>query len=171
MKTTIIQEEVSHKIYFIRNQKVMLDKDLAALYQVETRRLNEQVKRNSSRFPEDFMFQLTEAEYQDLMSQNAISSWGGTRKLPYAFSEHGILMLSSVLNSEKAVQTNIQIMRLFAKTRKALADNAEIRHELEKIKQQLDQHGENIGLVFQYLDQLLQPKTEIPARKKIGYKK
>lgn len=97
------EELISNKIYFIRNQKVMLDVDLSELYSIETRRLNEQVKRNLSRFPDDFMFQLTENEFQHLKSQFATSSWGGTRKLPYAFTEHGVLMLSSVLKSDKAI--------------------------------------------------------------------
>ena len=90
----------------------MLDNDLADLYQVETRRLNEQVKRNIDSFPEDFMFQLNEKEWENLKSQNATSSWGGRRKKPYAFTEHGVLMLSSVLNSDRAIQVNIQIMRI-----------------------------------------------------------
>ena len=99
----ISEESISDKIYFIRNQKVMLDKDLATLYGIENKRLNEQVKRNLTRFPQDFMFQLTELEFQNLKSQIATSSWGGTRKIPFAFTEHGVLMLSSVLNSDKAI--------------------------------------------------------------------
>ncbi len=106
-------EVITSKIYLIRGEKVMLDSDLAELYGVETRRLNEQVRRNISRFPEDFMFQLTEAEFENLKSQFATSSWGGRRKLPNVFTEHGVLMLSSVLNSEKAIKVNIQIMRIF----------------------------------------------------------
>jgi hypothetical protein len=100
----IPDETVINKIYLIRNEKVMLDSDLALLYGIETRRLNEQVKRNIERFPEDFMFQLTETEFENLKSQFATSSWGGRRKLPYAFTEHGVLMLSSVLNSDLAIQ-------------------------------------------------------------------
>jgi hypothetical protein len=114
-QSLLSQETISNKIYFIRNQKVMLDFDLASLYEVETRRLNEQVKRNISRFPSDFMFQLTEIELENLMSQIATSSWGGIRKLPYAFTEHGVLMLSSVLKSDKAIQT---IFKLCAFSRK-----------------------------------------------------
>jgi ORF6N domain len=101
---TLSDEVVISKIYLNREHKVMLDDDLAELYQVETRRLNEQVKRNVDRFPEDFMFQLNEKEWENLKSQNATSSWGGRRKLPYAFTEHGVLMLSSVLNSDRAIQ-------------------------------------------------------------------
>jgi len=104
----------------------MLDIDLAELYHVETRRLNEQVKRNLNRFPKDFMFQLTEKEWANLMSQNAISSWGGRRKMPFAFTEHGVLMLSSILNSERAIQVNIQIMRIYTKLRGMLKDHKDI---------------------------------------------
>lgn len=103
----IPQEVIINKIYSIRGQKVMLDSDLAELYGVETKRLNEQVKRNNSRFPDDFMFQLTIQEWENLKSQIATSSWGGRRKLPYAFTEHGVLMLSSVLNSDRAIAVNI----------------------------------------------------------------
>ena len=111
---TLADEVIISKIYLIREHKVMLDDDLAELYQVQTRRLNEQVKRNIDRFPDDFMFQLDEKEWENLKSQNATSSWGGRRKKPYAFTEHGVLMLSSVLNSDRAIQVNIQIMRIYA---------------------------------------------------------
>jgi len=145
----IPDDVVINKIYFIRNQKVMLDRDLAELYSVETKRLNEQVKRNLSRFPEDFMFQLSEIEFQNLKSQFATSSWGGIRKLPYVFTEHGVLMLSSVLNSEKAIQTNIQIMRIFTKIRQMLAETTELRLDVETIKKKIENQGKNIELVFQ----------------------
>lgn len=135
LENSILSEEtISNKIYFIRNQKVMLDRDLAALYNVENRRLNERVKRNLNRFPEDFMFQLTMSEFENLKSQIATSSWGGTRKLPFAFTEHGVLMLSSVLNSDKAIQTNIQIMRIFAKVRQMLLDTTEIRLDIVQMQ-------------------------------------
>ena len=103
------------KIYMIRDQKVMLDKDLAELYEVETKKLNEQVRRNIGRFPSDFMFVLNEHEFEDLKSQNATSSWGGRKKLPNAFTEHGVLMLSGVLNSKQAIQVNIQIIRIYTR--------------------------------------------------------
>lgn len=108
------------KIYLIRNQKVMLDRDLAGLYDVTTGNLNKAVKRNSLRFPEDFMFQLTEKEFKDLIFQNGTSSWGGTRKLPYAFTEQGVAMLSSVLKSERAILVNIHIIRVFTRMRELL---------------------------------------------------
>lgn len=167
----IPDDVVINKIYFIRNQKVMLDRDLAELYSVETKRLNEQVKRNLSRFPEDFMFQLSEIEFQNLKSQFATSSWGGIRKLPYVFTEHGVLMLSSVLNSEKAIQTNIQIIRIFTKIRQMLVDTTELNLDVEKIKKKIDNQGKNIELVFQYLDELLEKKDTKKEREKIVYKK
>ena len=167
----IPDDVVINKIYFIRNQKVMLDRDLAELYSVETKRLNEQVKRNLSRFPEDFMFQLSEIEFQNLKSQFATSSWGGIRKLPYVFTEHGVLMLSSVLNSEKAIQTNIQIIRIFTKIRQMLVDTTELSLDVEKIKKKIDNQSKNIELVFQYLDELLEKKDTKKEREKIGYKK
>ena len=164
------EETISNTIYYIRNQKVMLDRDLAALYGIENKRLNEQVKRNITRFPEDFMFQLTENEFQNLKSQIATSSWGGTRKLPFAFTEHGVLMLSSVLNSEKAIQTNIQIMRIFTKVRQMLLDTTEMKLDIVQIQKKLENQGKNFELVFSYLDELTEKKEEKP-RTKIGYKK
>lgn len=104
---------IQNKIFEIRGQRVMLDFDLAEMYEVETRVLNQAVKRNISRFPADFMFQLSNKEFDNLMSQIVISSWGGTRKLPYAFTEHGVTMLASVLRSERAIEINIQIVRVF----------------------------------------------------------
>ena len=165
------EETISNKIYFIRNQKVMFDSDLALLYGIETKRLNEQVKRNLSRFPADFMFKLTENEFQNLKSQVATSSWGGTRKLPYAFTEHGVLMLSSVLKSDKAIQTNIQIMRIFTKVRQMLLDTTEMKIDIQQIQKKLENHDKNIELVFSYLDELNEKKENEQPRTKIGYKK
>ena len=108
----------------------MLDTDLALLYDVETKRINEQVKRNSNRFPEDFMFQLSEEEWNILKSQNATSSWGGRRTLPYVFTEHGVLMLSSILKSDRAIEVNIQIMRIFTKMREMITDNLNLTLKL-----------------------------------------
>ena len=157
-------ELIASKIYLIRSIKVMLDRDLAELYGVETKRLKEQVRRNIERFPADFMFELTKEEIKNLRSQFATSSWGGARYLPMAFSEHGVLMLSSVLKSERAVQVNIQIMRTFTKLREALLDNKDLRKELEKLKQLTE---ERFRIVFETLDQLL--TIESKPKKKIGY--
>lgn len=170
-QSLLSEETISNKIYYIRNQKVMLDSDLALLYDVETKRLNEQVKRNLSRFPKDFMFQLTENEFENLKSQFATSSWGGSRKLPFVFTEHGVMMLSSVLKSDKAIQTNIQIMRIFTKVREMLLDTTEIKVDILQIQKKLENHDKNIELVFSYLDELTEKKEDGNERVKIGYKK
>ncbi|MCC9017797.1 MULTISPECIES: ORF6N domain-containing protein [Flavobacterium] len=170
-QSLLSEETISNKIYYIRNQKVMLDSDLALLYDVETKRLNEQVKRNLSRFPKDFMFQLTENEFENLKSQIATSSWGGSRKLPFVFTEHGVMMLSSVLKSDKAIQTNIQIMRIFTKVREMLLDTAEIKVDILQIQKKLENQDKNIELVFSYLDELTEKKEDGNERVKISYKK
>jgi len=152
----------------------MLDNDLAELYEVETRRLNEQVQRNIDRFPEDFMFQLTEEEFANLKSQIATSSWGGRRKLPNAFTEHGVLMLSGVLNSYRAIKVNIQIMRIYTKIRHMLLTHKDILLRLEKIEQKLSGHDNKIMLIFEYLKQFEQVKREeleFKERKRIGFKR
>jgi hypothetical protein len=166
--TSISDDIVVNKIYEIRNQKVMLDSDLAELYGVETKRLNEQIRRNLDRFPEDFMFQLTDGEWQNLKSQIATSSWGGRRKLPFVFTEHGVLMLSSVLNSPQAVQVNIQIVRIFTRLRNLLNEHTELKLEIADIKKHLQNHDKNIELVFSYLDKLIDKQNE--PRKRIGFK-
>jgi hypothetical protein len=165
----VADEMIVTKIYLLRGQKVMLDEDLAELYQVPTGRLNEQVKRNIARFPADFMFQLTKEEFENLKSQNATSSWGGRRKLPSAFTEHGVLMLSSVLNSERAVGVNIQIMRIYTKMREMLMTNQEILLKLEQLERQTSQHSEDIQMIFTALKELLNPPQE--PRPRIGFRR
>lgn len=167
-------EVVMNKIYVIRNQKVMLDKDLAALYQVETKQLKRQVKRNPERFPDDCMFELTKEEYENLRSQFGTSSRGGERYLPMVFTEQGVSMLSSVLSSKIAIAVNIQIMRIFTRIRQMLTDNTELRLDIEKIKKKLDNQDKNMEIVFRYLDELLEKKESrqgmTKPRTKIGYK-
>jgi len=148
------EKTITDKIYIIRNQKVMLDRDLAALYGVETRVLNQAVKRNIGRFPEDFMFEVSKVEFDNLISQIVTSSWGGTRKIPFAFTEHGVMMLSSVLKRDKAIQTNIQIMRTFTKVKQMLLDTSEIKINIVQIQKKLENHDKNIELVFSYLEKL-----------------
>lgn len=169
----ISEENISNKIYFIRNQKVMLDRDLALLYGIETKRLKEQVKRNISRFPEDFMFELTKEEFANWRSQIAASNSDkmGLRYAPMDFTEHGVLMLSSVLNSDKAIQTNIQIMRIFTKVRQMLLDTTNLKIDILQIQRKLENHDKNIELVFSYLDELTEQKDIKKPRTKIGYKK
>jgi hypothetical protein len=167
----IPDEIITNKIYLIRNQKVMLDSHLAELYQVETKRLKEQVKRNLNRFPEDFMFELTKNEFENLRSQFATSSWGGSRYLPLVFTEQGVAMLSSVLNSDRAIAVNIKIIRIFTKMRALLTDNLSLRLEIEEIKKKVTNQSKNIELVFSYLDELIDKKENNTERTKIGYKK
>jgi len=165
-------ELVINKIYLVRRQKVMLDKDLAELYGVTTGNLNLAVKRNIRRFPDDFIFQLTKEEYETLILQNAISkkpARGGTRKLPYAFTEQGVSMLSGVLNSEIAIQVHIQIIRVFAKMREVLLTHKDILLQLEKIEKKLIGHDRDIALIFQYLKKLLNPPQQ--SRPKIGFRR
>lgn len=166
----IPDEVVMSKIYIIREQKVMLDADLAELYGVETKRLNEQVKRNIDRFPEDFMFQLEEEEFADLKSQNATSSWGGRRKFPSAFTEHGVLMLSSVLNSKQAIKVNIQIMRIYTRIREMLLAHKDVFIRVEQFEKQMMKQDEKIELLFTYLSKFIEkedkPRTPIGFRTK-----
>jgi phage regulator Rha-like protein len=160
----IPQQLIENRILIIRGRKVMLDRDLAMLYGVETFNLNKAVKRNIDRFPEDFMFQLNNEEFKNLIFHFGISSWGGTRKLPYAFTENGVAMLSSVLNSKRAIQVNIQIMRTFTKIREMLATHKELRLKIEKMEKKYDSQ---FKVVFDAIKQLMEPPQK--ARKKIGF--
>jgi hypothetical protein len=171
-KLIVPDEIVIDKIYYIRNQKVMLDGDFAALYEVETKQLKRQVRRNLERFPEDFMFELTPEEYHYSRSQNGTLKQGGNIKYaPMAFTEQGVAMLSSVLNSARAIQVNIQIIRVFTHIRQVLADNTEIRLEVEKIKNKLENQDKNMEIIFKYLDELLDKQEHPnPPRKRIGFK-
>lgn len=171
----VADEVIISKIYFIRGQKVMLDRDLAELYDVTTGNLNKAVKRNLKRFPDDFMFQLTEAAFKNLIFHFGISSWGGTRKMPYAFTEQGVAMLSSVLNSDRAIEVNIRIIRIFTKLREMLLTHKDILLKLEKIEKELVQQGsrttkneEDIEMIFTALKKLLNPPN--PPREPIGFK-
>ena len=163
-------DSISSKIYLIRDQKVMLDKDLSELYAVENKQLKRQVRRNIERFPQDFMFELNQLEFDNLRSQNGTSSWGGTRYMPMAFTEQGVAMLSSILNSPTAIKVNIQIIRVFTKIRAMLTDTLSMKLEIEEIKKKLSNHTKNIELVFNYLDELIDKKDNSEPRKKIGYK-
>ena len=161
---------VTSKIYIVRNKKIMLDRDLAELYEVETRVLNQAVNRNIERFPEEFMFQLTPEEFEILKSQIVTSSWGGTRKMPFAFTEYGVAMLSSVLRSKRAIQVNIQIMIVFSKIREMLLDSLSMKLDIEEIKRRLDNQDKNLELVFSYLDELIEKRENTVSRKPIGFK-
>lgn len=165
----IPDEVITDKIYLIRSQKVMLDRDLAKLYQVETRVLKQAVRRNIERFPKDFMFELTRNEFENWRSQFVISSWGGSRYMPMVFTEQGVAMLSSVLKSERAIAVNIKIIRIFTKIRNLLSDHLNLQLEVEEIKKKIANNTKNIELVFSYLDELVDKKQK--PRTKIGYKK
>jgi phage regulator Rha-like protein len=171
----IPDEVIMNKIFLIRGKKVMLDRDLAILYDIETKRLKEQVRRNIERFPNDFMFDLSYQEVTILRSQFATSSWGGVRYSPMAFSEHGVLMLASVLNSKKAIQINIQIVRVFTKMREMLTSQKDIVNRLDNTESKLAEHDDQILLIFEYLKQMEKAKEEEPdkePRKVVeGYRK
>jgi len=159
---------IENKIHIIREQKVMLDSDLAELYGVETKNLNKAVKRNIERFPDDFMFQLTQEEFSNLKFQIGTSSWGGKRKLPYVFTEHGVLMLSSALSSEKAAQVNIQIMRAFVKLRQiALEPIQEITELKRLLLLYMETNDQRVNDVIQVLNNMLEYPKE---PKQIGFK-
>lgn len=165
-------------VHLVRGQRVMFDSDLAAIYQVTTKRLNQQVKRNRSRFPEDFAFQLTAKDIEDLRSQIATSSLrsqfatskrkGGRRYLPWVFTEHGALMLASVLNSEIAVQASVRVVRAFVRLREMVAANAQLAAKLEELERRFDSHDEAIANLFAALKQLVAP-SEQPKRREIGF--
>ena len=168
MSDVIPIESIANRIYLVRGAKVMLDSDLAELYDVPTRRLNEQVKRNLNRFPEDFMFQLTREEYQNLRSQFATSSddssHGGRRYAPLVFTEHGALMAASVLKSKRAVEVSIYVVRAFVQLRQMLATHKDLKKKIEKMESKYD---EQFQVVFEAIRHLLE-EDEKPKRK-IGF--
>lgn len=165
---SIPDEALMNKIRLVNGTKVMLDSDLAELYQVETKVLNQAVKRNSERFPDDFMFQLADEQWKNLKSQNVTSSWGGRRTLPYVFTEQGVAMLSSVLNSSVAINVNIQIIRVFTKMREMLLTHKDLLLEMEEIRKKVSGQDEKIELIFSYLKQFIREQEK--PRKAIGYK-
>ncbi|OGR79887.1 MAG: hypothetical protein A3B80_01125 [Elusimicrobia bacterium RIFCSPHIGHO2_02_FULL_39_36] len=166
-KHLIAQETIERKIHSFRGKKVMLDRDLAELYGVSTGNLNLAVRRNINRFPEDFMFQLTRAETKNLILQSARSRWGGTRKFPYAFTEQGVAMLSSVLNSGRAIEINILIMRTFIKLKEVSYIHRNVLLKLNALEKKIKNHDENIESLFEAIRQLIDaPK---PSKHKIGF--
>ena len=160
-------EVIVRKIYLIRGQKVMLDRDLAKLYGVEVKQLKRQVRRNIERFPEDFMFEVTIGEYKSVRSQFGTLKKGEHSKyLPYAFTEHGILMLSSVLNSKRAIAVNIQIMRTFTKLNKMALSYKDLKEKIEKMEGKYDKQ---FHIVFQALKQMLEPPKPVTPKRRIGF--
>ena len=169
MSNLIPQEVIEKRIYLIRGHKVMLDADLARLYGIPNKALIQAVKRNLNRFPEDFMLLLTRQEVAILRSQIVTSRWGGRRYLPYAFTEQGVAMLSSVLNSERAIQVNIAIMRAFVRLKTILSTHKELAHKLSELEQKIEKHDADIGSIFEAIRQLMAPPPERPKRR-IGFR-
>jgi len=165
----ISEESVINKIYFIRDRKVMLDRDLAELYGVATGNLNKAVSRNIKRFPEDFMFELTKEEFENLKSQIETSSWGGIRKMPKVFTEQGVAMLSGVLHSDRAIMVNIQIMRVYTKMREMLLTHKDLLLKMEEMEKKVSGQDEKIGQIFNYLKQFI--KDQETPRKEVGFKR
>lgn len=161
-------DNVESTIYLVRGQRVMLDADLAAIYGTSTMRLNEQFRRNRKRFPKDFAYQLTREEFKRLISQIAISSsHGGRRKLPWVFTEHGAIMLASVLNSDIAIQASVRVVRAFVRLREMVAANAQLASKLKDLEQRLDSHDEAIVDLFAALRRLLEPEPK--TKREIGF--
>ena len=166
----IPNEIIENKIYLIRDQKVMLDRDLAELYGVETKVLKQAVRRNIDIFPKNFMFELNETEFSILRSQIVTSNRGGQRYLPFVFTEHGVLQLAMVLKSKQARKMSIQIIEVFVKMRKVLTDTLSLKLDVEEIKKKLENQDKNIELVFNYLDELIEKQENPKPRKQIGFK-
>ena len=172
LQVLVAEQKILNKIYVIRSEKVMLDQDLAAMYAVETKQLKRQVKRNRERFPKDFMFELTKKEFENLRSQIGTSSWGGTRYMPMAFTEQGVAMLSSILNSKTAIEVNIRIIRVFTKMREFALTHKEILLQLAKLEKEVKGNNKDIENIFMVLKELIakQNTPAPPPRNKIGFK-
>jgi len=161
---------IEDRIFFLRGHRVMLSPDLARLYEVEPKVLLQSVKRNIDRFPSDFMFQLTKEEFVNLKSQFVTSSWGGLRRAhPYAFTEQGIAMLSSVLRSKKAIHVNIAIMRAFVKLREILSTHKDLAHKLDELERKSGRHDLEIQSIFEAIRQMMEPPP-VPPKPRIGFK-
>lgn len=169
-KQSLVTQQIERVIHFVRGQRVMLDADLAKLYGVTTFRLNEQVKRNRDRFPDDFAYQLTQQEVADLISQNAISSsgHGGRRKLPQVFTEHGVAMLASVLKSPQAARVNIEIIRAFVRLRRLLATPGELISQINELAKTVNLHDDQISVITDVLKRMMEPPAG-PPKRKIGF--
>ena len=173
---TVPYERVVGNIYLLRNQKIMIDRDLSVLYGIETKRLKEAVKRNAARFPADFMFEMNAREFKNWRTQIATSNSDkmGLRYAPYCFTEQGVAMLSSVLNSERAILVNLEIIRAFTRIRKVITENTALRRAIEKLEEKSENHSKNIELVFSYIEELQSKvntrKIKTLAKTKVGYK-
>ncbi len=168
MNQLIVREVIEKEILMIRGHKVMISTHLAKLYGINVKYLNRAVKRNLKRFPVDFMFRLTKKELADLRCHFGTSSWGGRRYLPYAFTEQGVAMLSSVLNSERAIQVNIAIMRAFVKLRQILATHKELAAKFTELERKIERHDTEIQAIFEAIRQLMAP-PRVVRKKRIGF--
>lgn len=166
-KAALSPHTLGGRILQIRGQRVLLDADLAELYDVDTKRLNEQVKRNADRFPADFMFQLTQEEFADLKSQFATSSWGGRRKLPFAFTEHGAIMAASVLNSRRAVETSVYVVRAFVQLRELLSSQKVLAEQVTKLERRVSHHDQSLTKIIDALRGLMERPS--PTKRSIGF--
>ncbi|MBI1781438.1 MAG: ORF6N domain-containing protein [Sphingobacteriales bacterium] len=177
LQALVAEQKILNRIYVVRGEKIMLDRYLAEMYGVATRVLNQSIKRNLNRFPKDFMFQLSEKEFKNLISQNVTSSWGGTRKLPYAFTEQGVAMLSGVLNSDTAIEVNIRIIRVFTKLREYALTHKEILMQLAKLEKEVsgirrttERNSKDIENIFTVLKELIEKNSKPAIRNRIGFK-
>lgn len=166
-KAATTPQALSGRILEIRGQRVLLDSDLADLYEVDTKRLNEQVKRNADRFPTDFMFQLSPDEFSNLKSQIATSSWGGRRKIPYAFTEHGAIMAASVLNSKRAVEMSVYVVRAFVQLRDLLSSQKVLAEQVAKLERRISHHDNSLAEIIDALRSLMERPS--PAKRGIGF--
>jgi hypothetical protein len=170
LQELMVEQKILNKIYIIRGEKVMLDKDLAEMYGVETKTFNQSIKRNIERFPKDFMFALSEKEWINLRSQIVTSSWGGARYKPNVFTEQGVAMLSSILNSKTAIEVNIRIIRVFTKMREYALTHKEILLQLSKLEKEVKGNSKDIENVFMVLKELLEKENKPASRNRIGFK-
>ena len=178
LQSLLLEQKILDKIHIIRGEKVLLDSDLASMYGVETKVFNQSIKRNVKRFPKDFMFQLSEKEFDNLRSQFVTSSWGGRRALPYAFTEQGVAMLSSVLNSDTAIEVNIRIIRVFTKMRQFALTHKDVLAQLARLEKDVMTNARNtekntsdIENIFIVLKELIEKQRSPPARNKIGFRR
>ena len=170
LQVLVAEQKILNRIYVIHGEKVMIDQDLAEMYGVATKQLKRQVKRNIDRFPKDFMFELTKKEFENLRSQIGASSWGGTRYMPMAFTEQGVAMLSSVLNSKTAIEVNIRIIRVFTKLREYALTHKEILMQLAKLEKEVKGNSKDIENIFMVLKELIEKQSKPVPRNKIGFK-
>ena len=170
LQALVAEQKILNRIYVIRGEKVMLDRDLSEMYGVETKVFNQSVKRNIERFPKDFMFTLSEKEWENLKSQIVTSSWGGARYRPNVFTEQGVAMLSSVLNSKTAIEVNIRIIRVFTKLKEYALTHKEILLQLAKLEKEVKGNSKDIENIFMVLKELLEKQSKPLPRNKIGFK-